>query len=240
MNEGNATQELINQIKFLEQQNDKLEKRLQVLEKSDKLQEYDKRYYAIYDQSPVGIATIDSFNGRFVEINRAYCDILGYSKSEILGMDFMQITHSEDLQEDLDNMERIRSGEIKSFRMKKRYIRKDGEIVWVSLTVVPLWSENTDPNFHIAIVNDITDSKRKEQALIKSEEKYQALVKNIPGTAYQFVLTTQNSFRFEYISENCINLFGYSAKEIIENPDLVFDHIPKPDAGVCQASCRLN
>ena len=232
MKKSESTQELSDRIRLLEQQNADLIRQVEKLEESsDSIpMEKDKKYHTIWDQAPVGIATIDSHSGRFAEINCAYCNIVGYSKSEMLDMDFMQITHPDDLQEDLNNMERLRSGEITSFKMEKRYICKNGKIVWVSLKVVPLWEKNFEPLFHIAIVNDISEIKENERSLIENELKLKNLVSNIPGTAYQFSVNSDGNFSFLYMGENCIDLFGYTADEILADANLVFDLIPHPDA----------
>ena len=94
-----------------------------------------QRWQAIYDQAPTGIAIIDSLTGQFKEINKRYCDIVGYSRDEMLALTFQHITFPDDLKPDLDNMQQLLLGETSSFQMQKRYIRKDGEIIWVSLTV---------------------------------------------------------------------------------------------------------
>jgi PAS domain S-box-containing protein len=130
-----------------------------VLEKSE------RRWRAIYDQAPTGIAIIDSYSGQFLDINMRYCDILGYSEEEMLAQNFQEITYPDDLQLDLDNMKRLLSGEIQTFQMVKRYIRKDGEIIWVALTCVPLWLEANEQRAHIAIVEDITQRKQNEEQI---------------------------------------------------------------------------
>jgi PAS domain S-box-containing protein len=119
----------------------------------------EQRFRAIYDQAPTGIAILDSLSGQFQHINKRYCDIVGYSQEEMLSRSFKDITYPDDLQADLDNMQKLLSGEITTFKMEKRYNRKDGKIIWVSLTCVPLWLEDTDPRSHIAIVEDITERK---------------------------------------------------------------------------------
>ena len=98
-------------------------------------------------------------------------------------------------------------------------------IVWLTIAFIILQM--------IAIsllILNIKKRKTAQTALIESENKFQTLVKNIPGTVYQFVFTRQGDFRFEYISENCIELFGYSAIDIKSDPKVVFDNIPQPDA----------
>jgi PAS domain S-box-containing protein len=135
----------------------------------------ERRWHAIYDQAPTGMAIIDSYSGQFLDINKRYCDILGYSEEEMLAHTFHDITHSDDLQSDLDNMQRLLSGEIPTFQMDKRYIRKDGQIIWVALTCVPLWLEAKDRRSHIAIVEDITEQKQNEEQFTEQQAKLRSL-----------------------------------------------------------------
>jgi PAS domain S-box-containing protein len=222
-----SIEQLTDRIKFLEQQNAKLIQQVKKSKESSPSisQERDKKYHAIWNQAPVGIATIDSQSGRFVEINSAYCDILGYNKPEILEMDFMQVTHPEDLQEDLDNMERLRSGKITFFKMQKRYVRKNGETVWVNLTVVPLWVEGTGPHFHIAIVDNITDIKMYE----KIEKRFQDMAEKIPGMVFQYAINENGDFSIPYVSSKVQKYTGYSPDEIYENPSLFLKPIHPDD-----------
>jgi PAS domain S-box-containing protein len=135
----------------------------------------EQRFRAIYDQAPVGIAILDSVSGQFQDINKQYCDIVGYSQEEMLSRSFQSITHPKDLQLDLDNMQKLLSGETSSFKMEKRYIRKDGNIIWVALTCVPLWLEDADPRSHIAIVEDITKQKQAEEKIFQQQAKLRTL-----------------------------------------------------------------
>lgn len=127
-------------------------------------------FRAIFDQAPVGIVKLDSITGKFLTINKAYCKIVGYTVEELLKTNFQSITHEEDLQEDLDNMELLRNGLIDDFSMEKRYIHKSGKIVWVNLIVAVLWRESDKEMNHIGIVEDITDKKRAEEELKQSFE----------------------------------------------------------------------
>ena len=127
------------------------------------LQRAEKLYRTIFEQAGAGVAQIHSATGRFVQVNRRYCDIVGRTEAEMLATDFMSITHPDDLAGDLENMADLRSGSIESFTMEKRYFRNDGSTVWVSLNVAPLWNRGEAPNSHIAVVQDITDRKQAEE-----------------------------------------------------------------------------
>jgi len=129
------------------------------------LKESEKRFRAFFEQAAVGVAVIDSSNGKFQRVNQKYSDIIGYSIEEMKMLDFMQITHPEDLPLDLNNMQKLRSGEIREFTMEKRLHRKDGAIIWVDLTVSPMWHVGEVPDFHIAIIDDICQRKQAETVL---------------------------------------------------------------------------
>lgn len=125
---------------------------------------------AIFEQAAVGIAQIETQTGKFIRINQKYCDIVGYRKDDMTEATFMEITHPDDLQEDLDNMEKLKKGLIDEFTMEKRYLHKDGKIVWVDLTVSAIGSSSKNFTFHIAVVQDITKRKEAEHERKKLED----------------------------------------------------------------------
>lgn len=120
---------------------------------------------SIFEQAAVGVCLINSHNGKFLRVNKKFSEIIGYSPEEILSLDFMKITHPDDLQADLDNMRLLLEGTINEFSMEKRYFRKDGLIVWLNLTVSPMWKTGEQASSHIAVVKDITEQKQAEEKL---------------------------------------------------------------------------
>jgi len=125
---------------------------------------------AIFDQAAVGIAQIETQTGKFIRINQKYCDIVGYQKEDMSGATFMEITHPDDLQEDLNNMEKVKNSVINEFSMEKRYFHKNGSIVWVNLTVSPMGNVLNKPTHHIAVIQDITRRKEVEAERSKLEK----------------------------------------------------------------------
>ena len=138
--------------------------------------ESEARFRVIFEQAAVGVAQTDSQTGAYLQINQKHCDILGYTRAEMLQKTFQDITHPDDLQADLDEMRRLREGEIRSFAMEKRYIRKDGSIVWVNLTVSPMWQPGEVPSYRIAVIEDITERKRAQAALQEYSDRLEQMV----------------------------------------------------------------
>lgn len=130
------------------------------------LQESEKRFRAIFEQAAVGVAQIETLTGRFVRVNRRYCEITGLGPEEMTAATFMEITHPENLQSDLDNMEKLKSGMVRHFSMNTRYLRRDGSAVWVNLAVSPLWLPGERPDYHIAVVENITERKKTQDQII--------------------------------------------------------------------------
>jgi two-component system, OmpR family, phosphate regulon sensor histidine kinase PhoR len=96
------------------------------------LKESEERLRRLFDQSPLG-ATLVAPDFRFLKVNEAFCRITGYSAEEMTSLTFPAITHPEDLEADLEQAKRLQRGEIEEYELEKRYLRKDGEPVWVRL-----------------------------------------------------------------------------------------------------------
>ncbi|MFA6011254.1 MAG: response regulator [Desulfobacteraceae bacterium] len=131
----------------------------------------EKKFKTIFEQAAMGVSEIDTRTGRFIHVNQRYADILGMTVAEMLETDFQTITHPDDIDEDLNHMDLLIKGELKEFSIEKRYIRKDGNHVWVNLTVSPLWQPGEEPTHHLAIAEDITQRKQAEEEHQKLQEQ---------------------------------------------------------------------
>jgi PAS domain S-box-containing protein len=137
------------------------------------LRESEETGRATFDQAAVGIAHV-RIDGRWIRVNDKLCAIVGYPREELLGMTFQDITHPDDLEADLEFVQRMLSGEIATYSMEKRYIRKDRSIVWAELTVSLAQSAAGEPRHFISVVEDITERRRVEDALRDSESRLAA------------------------------------------------------------------
>jgi len=139
------------------------------------LHESEERFRGTFEQAAVGIAHVN-LEGRWLQVNQKLCDIVGYTQKELLERTFQDITHPDDLEEDLKYVQRVLANEIQMYTMEKRYIRKDSSPVWVNLTVSLLRAPSGEPKYFIAAVEDITDRKQAEEALQRSEQRFRSLI----------------------------------------------------------------
>lgn len=144
----------------------------------------DARFRKVFDEGPFGMAFVGP-DLRIIEPNSALCEMLGYSATEIVGRAFAEITHPEDVEPDIRQAQRLFDGEIPYYQMEKRYVRKDGCIVWARLTASILHEDGERVTLGLGILEDISEQKRAEDALRNSEAKHRALLSVIPDTIFQ-------------------------------------------------------
>jgi PAS domain S-box-containing protein len=148
------------------------------------LHDSEDRFRATFEQAAVGIAHV-GLDGRFLRVNRKLCDTLGYSPAELLACSFQEITFPADLDADLDNVRRMLANECATYRMEKRYLRKDGAIIWADLTVSLARDPGNQPKYFISVVEDISHRKETEDALRRSEARYRGLFENSPISLWE-------------------------------------------------------
>jgi len=128
------------------------------------LRDSEARFRTIFNQAAVGIVH-GSLDGRFLLINDRFCDLLGYNRDELLGMTFQQITHADDLAQNLDLHSRLRAGNVSNHAFEERYLRKDGSLLWGNVTASIEHDDDGEPEYLIVVVEDITERKQMEQRL---------------------------------------------------------------------------
>ena len=98
------------------------------------MREAEGRFRSAFDNAPIGVAIVD-LEGRFVQVNRSLCEMLGYPEKELVATTFMEITYPDDVDVSMAHVRRVMDGEIDSYSLEKRYVGSDGHPVWVSLSV---------------------------------------------------------------------------------------------------------
>lgn len=125
-----------------------------------------KMFAATFDQAAVGIAHV-SPEGRFMRVNDRFCEIVGHNRSTLIAGGFQQITHPDDLNGDLANAAALVAGEINHYAMEKRYIRQDGTLVWINLTVSLVRHTDGTPDFFVSVIEDISSRRAAEEAALQ-------------------------------------------------------------------------
>lgn len=183
----------------------------------EELREEEMRFKATFEQAAVGIAHV-ALDGGWLRVNQKLCEIVGYSREELLQKTFQDITHRDDLEASETRLRRLRSGEIETFSTEKRYVRKDGSMIWGNLTVSLAREPSGGPGYFIAVIEDITERKATEQALRESEETFRLLSDNAHDVIYRYRL--KPSPGFEYVSPSVTAVSGYSPAEFYADPML--------------------
>lgn len=133
-----------------------------------KLAASEERFRYAFEQMAVGIAHIAP-SGRFLRVNQKLCDIVGYTRDELITESFQDITHPDDLDADLAQVRQVLAGEIRTYSREKRYLRKDGRIIWINLTVSLVRKADGRPDYFIAVAEDIDARRRAENRSRRSE-----------------------------------------------------------------------
>ncbi len=148
------------------------------------LRESEERFRRTFDQSPIGAAIV-SLDYRFLRVNGQWCRITGFTEQELVGLSLSDISHPDDLENDILMKRRLTAGEIDSFQMDKRYLRKDGKEIWTSLSVCLMKNTSGEPLYFLPMMEDITKRKQLENEVLKNQ-KLESLGVLAGGIAHDF------------------------------------------------------
>jgi PAS domain S-box-containing protein len=194
-----------------EELEERVEKRTAQLEAAlAELMESEERFRVTFEQAAVGVAHVGP-DGRWLRVNDKLCEITGYPREELSEMTFQDITHLDDLQKDLDYLNQLLAGQIRTYATEKRYWRKDGSVVWINLTVSAVGDTPDHLKYFITVVEDITERKKAVGALRQSEERYRAVVEQSTEGLY---LVDGDTKRLLETNPALQNMLGYTAEEL--------------------------
>ncbi len=148
------------------------------------LQASEERFRATFNQAAVGIAHVAP-DGRWLMVNQRFCAIVGYTEAELLTRNFQDITHPDDLDIDLQYIDQLLRGARNTYSLEKRYLRRNGSTVWVNLTVSLVRDALNDPDYFIAVVEDISERKALETQLLQAQ-KMESIGQLAGGMAHDF------------------------------------------------------
>ena len=148
------------------------------------LRESEKQFRAMFETASIGIAQADVRTGLWLRVNAKLCEITGYSADEMLALHVRDITHPVDRERDWPEFQRVVRGEAPSYRIEKRYVRKDKTLVWVSVNMTVIHDAAGAPTRTIATIEDISERKRTEEALAREKHLLDSLISTIPDSIY--------------------------------------------------------
>ncbi len=139
------------------------------------LRQSEERFASAFENAPIGVALV-STDGHWIKVNRALCELVGYSETELLAASFQDITHPDDLEMDLEYARQMLAREINSYQMEKRYVHAQGHLITVILSVSLVPDSQGQPAYFISQIQDITSRREAELKIRFNEQRYRSLV----------------------------------------------------------------
>ncbi|MBA3868071.1 MAG: PAS domain S-box protein [Anaerolineae bacterium] len=167
-----------------------------------------EQFYNTFVYASIGMALVN-LDGCWLQVNQAVCEIVGYSVQELLTKTFQDITHPDDLDSDINNVQQLLAGEIQSYQMEKRYLHKLGHEVWVLLSVSLVRDDQGEPQHFVSQLQDISKRKQAEQEV---QRLLFVLDKMVEG-----VQIVSPDWRYIYINESAANQNNYTKAESLGN-----------------------
>ena len=183
----------------------------QLQKRNEELLESEAKFKNFFENSIVG-KSITSLDGK-LNVNNAFCEILGYTRNELSNRLWQSITHEDDLEDNVELLNSMLRGERGSARWIKRYIHKTGKVVWVDVSVSLQRDKEGNPECFYTTIIDITERKQAEMAQKESESKFAAVFNASP---VGFLIYDSNKKIVE-VNQAYSNLTGYSKEELIGN-----------------------
>lgn len=185
----------------------------QIEERTEALRQSEQRFRNAFETAAIGMCLL-SPEGRFLTVNLPVCRMFGYCEQELLFLTFQEITYPADLETDLNYLQQLLDGEIPYYHLEKRYLHKDGEIIWASLSVSLVRDSQQQPLYLIAQIQDISDRKSSEKALQESEERFRAIF----NQTFQFVgLLSPDGILLE-ANQTALDFGGITRSQVIGKP----------------------
>ena len=144
------------------------------------LRESEQRFQGAFEQAGVGMALVD-LSGRWLQVNPALCDFLGYTSSELIAANVQSVTHPDDLPKTLLALQQLAAGAFKIHQTEKRYLHKDGHAVWGLLTASPVTSPDGKPSYFVTQIQDISKRKQAQDALRAAHAESELFINSVPS-----------------------------------------------------------
>jgi diguanylate cyclase (GGDEF)-like protein/PAS domain S-box-containing protein len=199
-------------------------------ESNELLRKSEKEFEATFEQAAVGICHF-SLEGRFIRANQKLRDILGYTQSQLLELTFKELTYADEMKESIASLTKLVEGNLNSFSVEKDYLKGDGTVVWVNLTVSMVRESSINQPYFISVLEDISERKKNEVELMASEYTFRKLFEGSSDA----VLIIKDKMISE-CNQATVDLLGYDSKMRIVGKNL-WDISPEiqPDGNSSEA-----
>ncbi|MES2826952.1 MAG: PAS domain S-box protein [Bacteroidota bacterium] len=167
------------------------------------------KFLSAFDYAPIGMALV-SPEGNWMKVNNSVCRILGYTREELMEINFQTITYPEDLEADLEHVKHLLNSENTTYSMEKRYFHKDGRIVWVLLTVALVRNADDTPLYFISQLKDITERIKNTEKLYKERQRLNNVIESTQIGTWEWNIALDKMTN----DERCFAMLGYHTGEI--------------------------
>ena len=171
----------------------------------------EQRFRATFNQAAVGI-THTTLEGQFLRVNRKFCAMLGYEETELYSLAPGALTHPDDRFRHKQDKARLLAGKSETFLNEKRYVRKDGTVLWVRVNMSLVRDSDGKPEYFLGVVEDMTERKDVADALQRSEARYRMLFEASPIPMW---VHESGTFRILAVNDAAVKLYGYSRDEFL-------------------------
>lgn len=166
--------------------------------------------YAALASSELGVAHAD-LDGRLKDVNPSLCKLLGYSREELAGRHFSDITHPDDIEKNIQGVAGVISGAVPSYRVEKRYIRKDNKVIWAALLLLLIKKDGDIPDSLLVLIEDITDRKTLEREKQTFELHYKSLFNQLPDS----IVLVNDDTEIVGFNDEALHTYEYSPQEML-------------------------
>jgi PAS domain S-box-containing protein len=218
------------ELKLLEIVAQQIEIAINNAKQTEVLREREERFRSVFENGPIGMAIVD-LNYRFTKVNKALCEMLGYTEEELTGLTFVDITHPEDVEKDVRLAERVFKGELSNYRLEKRYIKKNQEVLWINLTATAIRDPNGNALYGLAMMENISERKLMEEALreklvqLSKKNRYETIISAVTRSVHR-------SINLQDVLENAVSAMS----ENIEGVDNVSIYMVEGNEAVMKAN----
>ena len=189
-----------------------------------KLAEEEEKFHQAFDFAPIGMAIV-STKGKWIRVNKSVCTLFGYEQDEFMNHTFQEFTYPEDLDTDLALMHKLLAGEIETYTLDKRYIRKEGTLIWVQLSVTLVRNNTGTPLYFISQLKDVTDRKKYLDSLIKERKRLDNIIKSTQVGTWEWDITANVT----YPNQRAANILGYTFQELSLKTGAFWHDLIHPD-----------